>query len=411
MTKIQKSTKNAHTVSLASLDNVKWRPKLEELMNRNVRELKITIFAMIAILALTAPTWADDGPAHRIDQVFPVKLGTSGGNINDRSKAFCYGGTLGALVQDGEGVQYILSNNHVLARTNLAATGEDIIQPGLIDQDPVCTQDSGDGVADLSAFITIHFKAKNVMPTNNVDAAIAEVRPGAVISTGEIIDIGTISNATLDPALGLAVKKSGRTSGLTKGTISAVNVTVDISYGSGKTARFINQVLITPGSFLAGGDSGSLMVEDVDTTPQSVGLLFAGSSSVAIANPIGTVLSAFGVTMVGTDPLTSLTDRIRTWAKNLFRISESHAASAQLPPQVNPAAVDAVRRVKERHEARLLSTPGVVGVGVGRSEKVIGQAAIEIYVKQATSSLRQVLPNSLDGVEVKIVETGEIHAY
>lgn len=366
---------------------------------------------MIAILALTAPTWADDGPAHRIDQVFPVKLGTSGGNINDRSKAFCYGGTLGALVQDGEGVQYILSNNHVLARTNLAATGEDIIQPGLIDQDPVCTQDSGDGVADLSAFITIHFKAKNVMPTNNVDAAIAEVRPGAVISTGEIIDIGTISNATLDPALGLAVKKSGRTSGLTKGTISAVNVTVDISYGSGKTARFINQVLITPGSFLAGGDSGSLMVEDVDTTPQSVGLLFAGSSSVAIANPIGTVLSAFGVTMVGTDPLTSLTDRIRTWAKNLFRISESHAASAQLPPQVNPAAVDAVRRVKERHEARLLSTPGVVGVGVGRSEKVIGQAAIEIYVKQATSSLRQVLPNSLDGVEVKIVETGEIHAY
>jgi len=380
-------------------------------MNRNVRELGIRIFAMIAILVLTAPTWADDGPAHRIDQVFPVKLGTSGGNINDRSKAFCYGGTLGALVQDGEGVQYILSNNHVLARTNLAAIGEDIIQPGLIDQDPVCTQDSGDGVADLSAFITIHFKAKKVMPTNNVDAAIAEVRPGAVISTGEIIDIGTISNATLDPALGLAVKKSGRTSGLTKGTISAVNVTVDISYGSGKTARFINQILITPGSFLAAGDSGSLMVDDVETTPGAVGLLFAGSSSVAIANPIGAVLSSFGVTMVGSGPTASLVDKIRTWAKNLLQIRESHAAAAQLPPQVNPAAVDAARRVKERHEARLLANPGVVGVGVGRSEKVIGQAAIEIYVKQATSSLRQVLPDSLEGVEVKIVETGEIHAY
>jgi hypothetical protein len=335
-----------------------------------------------------------------------------GGNIKDRSKAFCYGGTLGALVQDVDGTQYILSNNHVLARTNLAAIGEDIIQPGLIDQDPVCEQDSSDGVADLSAFITIHFKAKKVMPTNNIDAAIAEVRPGAVISTGDIIDIGTISNATLDPALGLAVKKSGRTSGLTKGTISAVNVTVDISYGSGKTARFINQILITPGSFLAGGDSGSLMVEDVDTTPQSVGLLFAGSSSVAIANPIGTVLSAFGVTMVGSGPSASLADKIRTWAKNLFGISESHAASAQqLPGKVNPAAIDAVKKVKERHEAKLLATPGVVGVGIGHSERIQGQAAIEIYVKQATRSLRQALPDSLDGVEIKIVETGEIHAY
>jgi hypothetical protein len=380
-------------------------------MNRHVREWRTSIFIAITILALTGPIWADDGPAHRIDQVFPVKLGTSGGNINDRSKAFCYGGTLGALVQDVDGTQYILSNNHVLARTNLAAIGEDIIQPGLIDQNPTCNQDSQDAVADLSAFIPILFKAKKTTPTNNVDAAIAEVRSGAVISTGEILDIGTISNTTLDPALGLAVKKSGRTTGLTKGTISAVSVTVDISYGSGKTGRFANQILITPGSFLAGGDSGSLMVEDVDTTPHAVGLLFAGSSSVAIANPIETVLNAFGITMVGTAPLTSLTDKIRTLAKNLFRISESHAASAQLPPHVNPAAVDAVRRVKERHEARLLSTTGVVGVGVGRSEKVIGQAAIEIYVKQATSSLRQAIPDSLEGVEVKIVETGEIHAY
>ena len=380
-------------------------------MNRHVREWRTSIFIAITILALTGPTWADNGPAHRIDQAFPVKLGTSGGNINDRSKAFCYGGTLGALVQEVDGTQYILSNNHVLARTNLAAIGEDIIQPGLIDQNPTCNQDSQDAVADLSAFIPILFKAKKTTPTNNVDAAIAEVRSGAVISTGEILDIGTISNTTLDPALGLAVKKSGRTTGLTKGTISAVSVTVDISYGSGKTGRFANQILITPGSFLAGGDSGSLMVEDVDTTPHAVGLLFAGSSSVAIANPIETVLNAFGVTMVGTVPLTSLTDKIRTLAKNLFRISESHAASAQLPPHVNPAAVDAVRRVKERHEARLLSTTGVVGVGVGRSEKVIGQAAIEIYVKQATSSLRQAIPDSLEGVEVKIVETGEIHAY
>jgi hypothetical protein len=96
----------------------------------------------------------DTGPAHRVDQPFPIQLGTSGGNISDISKGFCYGGTLGSLVQ-GEGKQYILSNNHVLARTNAASIGEDIIQPGLIDQNPTCYKDSNDTVADLSAFIRI----------------------------------------------------------------------------------------------------------------------------------------------------------------------------------------------------------------------------------------------------------------
>jgi hypothetical protein len=339
-------------------------------------------------------------------------LGTSGGNINDIVRGWCYGGTLGALVEDISGVQYILSNNHVLARTNAAAVGEDIIQPGLIDQSPTCSKDLGDTVADLTAFVQIRFKSKKTIPTNSIDAAIAQVKPTRVDPTGAILDIGEISKTPLEAAVGLGVKKSGRTTGLTTGTISAVHVTVDVSYGSGKTARFVDQILATPGSFLAGGDSGSLMVENVASAPRAVGLLFAGSSSVAIANPIEAVLSAFQVTMVGTDapaPL-SMADRFFAWAKGLFGVRESHAAAA-LPPQVDPAAIAAVRRVKERHEGRLMATPGVVGVGIGASERAIGQPAIEIYVKQATGSLRRELPQSLEGVEVKIVETGEIRAY
>ena len=102
---------------------------------------------------------------------------------------------------------------------------------------------------------------------------------------------------------------------------------------------------------------------------------------------------------------------ISHWAKNLFGISESHAASTQLPPQVNSVAVDAVRKVKENHEAKLLSIPGVVGVGIGHSEKIPGQAAIELYVKESASAPRSQLPTSLEGVEVKVIETGEIQAY
>jgi|SRR5712692_1076556 len=132
---------------------------------------------------------------------------------------------------------------------------------------------------------------------------------------------------------------------------------VDVSYGSGKTARFVNQIIVSPGSFLAAGDSGSLMVEDVATAPRAVGLLFAGSSSVAIANSIQPVLTVFNVTMVGSNSTSNLFWKTVAWLQTLVRVAESQAASQQLPGQVDPAAVDAVTRVKERHEGKLLATP------------------------------------------------------
>src|SRR5882724_4440255 len=381
-------------------------------MGNYIRHWQKAIFVgIMAFSLIPLATWADSGPAHRVEQPFPIQLGTSGGNINDSSKAFCYGGTLGALVEDGSGNQYILSNNHVLARTNVATIGEDIIQPGLIDQSPTCFKDTTDIVADLSAFIPILFKTKGTMPSNAVDAAIAQVRVGKVDPTGFVMDIGTLSSDTVAPSLGMAVKKSGRTTGVTNGNITALSATIDVSLGSGKTARFVDQIVVGPGNFIAAGDSGSLMVEDVVANPRAVGLLFAGSSTTAIANPIDDVLDSFGVSMVGSGPSASVMGKILAWAKKLLSVAESQAANAQLPPQASQTAVDAVRKVKERHEGRLLAIPGVIGVGVGVSEKAFVQAAIEIYVKETTEARRQALPQSLDGVEVKTIETGEIRAY
>ena len=381
-------------------------------MSNYIRYWHKAIFVGIIVLSLIPATWAaDSGPTHRVDQQFPIQLGTSGGNINDSSKGFCYGGTLGALVEDVGGNQYILSNNHVLARTNAAAIGEDIIQPGLIDQSPTCFKDTSDAVADLFAFIPILFKTKGTMPSNSVDAAIAQIRAGKVDPTGFIMDIGTLSSDTVAPSLGMAVKKSGRTTGLTHGNITAVNATIDVSFGSGKTARFADQIVVGSGNFIAGGDSGSLMVEDEVTNPRAIGLLFAGSSNTAIANPIDEVLKVFGVSMVGSGPSASIMGKILAWAKTILSIAEIQAANAQLPPQASQAAVDAVKRVKERHEAKLLAIPGVIGVGVGVSEKTSRQAAIEVYVKEAGELMHRALPKSLEGVEVKIIKTGEIRAY
>jgi hypothetical protein len=82
--------------------------------------------------------------------------------------------------------------------------------------------------------------------------------------------------------------------------VDAVNATVNIEYNPGQVARFVRQIIIRPGTFSAGGDSGSLVVVKGGPNDRSpVGLLFAGSLVVTIANPIGDVLARFGVTVDG----------------------------------------------------------------------------------------------------------------
>lgn len=331
----------------------------------------------VALMMMTSVASADTGADHKARQARPIQLGTSGGNINDFEKAFCYGGTLGSLVQAGSS-QFILSNNHVLARTNKASLGDDIVQPGLIDAG--CRKIASDAVADLSSYVPLRFKAKGQTPLNTVDAAVAQVRSGAVRTDGAILDIGTLSNATAVDRVGCAVQKSGRTTGLTKGSISAVDVTVNVNYGSGKTARFVDQFLVTPGSFSAGGDSGSLIVRD-GTTPRAVGLLFAGSSSSTIANPIQSVLSSLQVAMVG-----------------------SGDGTGDCPAQVSAQAIATAVATKGRHEAALLQVPSVVGVGVGTG------GAIEVYLAQDSAQSRRQIPAQLDRVPVRVIVTGEFQA-
>ena len=54
---------------------------------------------------------------------------------------------------------------------------------------------------------------------------------------------------------------------------------------------------MTPGSFSAAGDSGSLILTNDSTCPQPVALLFAGSHTSTIANPIGEVISKAGAAL------------------------------------------------------------------------------------------------------------------
>ncbi len=133
------------------------------------------------------------------------------------------------------------------------------------------------------------------------------ITTGQVASNGSILEIGTISKTTLAASINRAVKKSGRTTGLSRSSIVGLNATISVTYdnecagGTAFTKTFTNQIVIgNKGSkFLNSGGSGSLMVEDVATNPRAIGLLFAGSSTDAIANPINQVLSFLSATMVG----------------------------------------------------------------------------------------------------------------
>jgi len=220
-------------------------------------------------------------------------------------------GTIGARVRDALGRVYILSNNHVLANSNGATIGDPEYQPGPFDGGT-----SADQIATLTDFQTISFAANG---SNTIDAAIA-LASIDVLDNATPADVGygmpssqIYSDADGDgffdnpgALLGLNVQKYGRTTRLTHGQITGVNATVTICYEvSGfsciKTARYVDQFIISPGTFSGGGDSGSLIVTD-DGNANPVALLFAGSSSVTIGNRIDLVLNRFGVTIDGSSP-------------------------------------------------------------------------------------------------------------
>ena len=219
-------------------------------------------------------------------------------------------GTLGVVVRDkNTNERLILSNNHVLANSNDASPGDPIIQPGAADggtvgndqigtllrfQPIVYEQSSGSPGCNLAVTYAAlgNFIARTLgsdhrvnayrpqQAANLVDAALARpLNDGDVLD--EIIEVGAISG-TVEALPGMPVRKSGRTTALTSGEILAVDTTVTVGYGAGRTAVFEQQLVA--GAMSQPGDSGSLVVEA--GSQRAVGLLFAGSDTTTIFSPI-----------------------------------------------------------------------------------------------------------------------------
>jgi len=201
-------------------------------------------------------------------------------------------GTLGCFVrlqsQPG-GSLFILSNNHVLADENRATAGDAILQPGTFDGGQI----PGDAVARLTGFVRLERSTPNF-----IDGAIAEVMAGINSDTstlrGALGLLTGINTAFLEK--GATVAKIGRTTALTQGKVTAVemdNVVVDYDPPL-RALQFNNQIEIEGignSGFSDGGDSGSLIWSDPGR--EAIGLLFSGSDQggangkgLTYANPI-----------------------------------------------------------------------------------------------------------------------------
>lgn len=253
------------------------------------------------------------------DRQRPCDLGVSVGHHNITA------GTAGALVRRN-GQTFLLSNNHVLANSNEATRGDEILQPGAYDggiigrdaltilQDFVPI-DFGDGDSDpdqcqwaglLEELLNLlggllgsrtRFRQRRVQAAPNlVDAAIAG--PVTEVEVRHYLrgnPVGTAVTGVANGTVGMAVHKSGRTTEYTQGEILYEQASVQVQYGAGQVAMFEDQLIAGPMS--AGGDSGSLVLER--STNRAVGLLFAGSDQFTIMNRIQNVEELLGCEIVG----------------------------------------------------------------------------------------------------------------
>jgi hypothetical protein len=199
---------------------------------------------------------------------------------------YVFVGTLGTFVRDNAtGSEMMLSNFHVMALDNAWSAGDAMAQPSLVD--------GGNCPADVVG------QLQRASLGGQVDGAIASHSARGFAC--EIVDIGAVAGEAT-ATVGMAVRKRGRTTGLTHGTVDDVALSVNIDYCNGLgTVTLTNQIGIAVDTsqstqFGNGGDSGSVVV---DNTRRVVGLYFAGTEdgTYGVANPIQAVMSALNVSI------------------------------------------------------------------------------------------------------------------
>ena len=285
-------------------------------------------------------------------------------------------GTLGAFAlalaaRGADGARYILSNNHVLADEDRARKGDLVLQPG--------RADGGRTPADAVARFERAVRLKRT--GNLVDAALARLDDDVAIDAARVRGLGLLAGLRAEPLTpGDLVAKLGRTTGLTRGVVSAIEVDrVIVGYDEGER-RFDDQVEISPrgrGVFSRGGDSGSLIVDD---GRHPAALLFAGNDAdTTYASPLAAVLTALRIRLITGETLAAPAEDVALRReRNAAARREAHAAFS-------------------RHGR-------VAGVGMTRLD---GRPALKVnFVRPPRERAR--MPKQIAGLAVVVNVVGEV---
>ncbi len=216
-----------------------------------------------------------------------------------------YSGTFGALV-DSNGIVMALSNNHVFAACNHVPVGQPILSPSAMDARP--EMPAPRQLCRHSRIVELRSGTPTLVPLARCDAAVATIPDETSVSSwqGDATSGFDTPVLTTSPFSGLRVKKVGRTTDLTSGTVEALIPTpMPLPY---KNTNFTASVWFTDiwtvraddgEQFALPGDSGSLVV--TESGDAAVGLLFASSArgDYAWIAPIDTVLNDLGLTLLG----------------------------------------------------------------------------------------------------------------
>lgn len=228
------------------------------------------------VLTVTIDTPQADTSKYR-----PIKGGIQIGNGSGEV------GTLGCLARRNAGGDVVVvSNHHVLLAGDV--TVADDVDVGQPDYSACCCCGCNKIGKVLDGDIG-----------GLVDCAIASV-DSDVERVHQIAEIGAVAG-TDTAVVGDVVRKRGRTSGLTSGSV------IDVSYVTSSTAghSFTDQIRIAPsgtGPFVSPGDSGSAVVDEANNV---VGIVWGASNNRGTASKIANVMSAMDINIPGAGGISS----------------------------------------------------------------------------------------------------------
>jgi hypothetical protein len=205
---------------------------------------------------------------------------------------YIFVGTFGAIVEDRvTRAQMALTNFHVASVDAGWSVGDTMAQPGRVD--------GGTCPADIFGTLT------RAVLSDHVDGAVVSINAAASTDCS-IQDIGDVKGQAAG-TVGLPVRKRGRTTGLTYGSVESIDATVSIDYGDGLGVHTLKDQLriqvdaAQSPKFSDHGDSGSVVVTSDNKV---IGLLFAGidvpsnpalSGTKSFVNPIQFALDELNV--------------------------------------------------------------------------------------------------------------------